>query len=235
MPSIDDVLGSTDKTSVSPVVRGFVTSRSANGASVQLPDGRRALLPAGESPLGKLPDEGAVEWFLLLEDSDTPILSLTHPAFIASLAAGVVPELRTGQVRVMNIARLPGVRAKVAVAATVPGLDPIASMVGRAANRVKFLSQHLDGERVDIIPWSADRDQLLKNAFAPATVTSTHSDGNLCVVVVPSHLMSAAVGRGGLNASLAGRLANQRVIVVREGANVNKAMEELRSNMEAAA
>lgn len=228
MANIDELLGFTETPDNRPVTTGTVTAVSPNGASVELADGRAAVLPLGEAPSQLLPEVGATHQFLELDDISSPVvLSLTHPALVAALMAGAVPELRTGELQVQGVSRLPGVRAKVAVAATDEGVDPVAAVVGRAANRVRFLADHLNGERVDVIPWHEDRTQLLRNAFAPAEVSDVLIDGRYAAVSVPPHRMSAAVGRGGLNASLAGRLAGLRVTVVREGEDLQKALAGL--------
>lgn len=228
MASIDELLGFTETPDNRPVTTGQVTALSPNGASVKLADGRDAVLPLGEAPSQRLPETGSTIQFLELDSDANPvILSLTHPTLVAALMAGVVPELRTGQLQVLGVSRLPGVRAKVAVAATTEDIDPVAAVVGRAANRVSFLAGKLNGERVDIIPWHEDREQLLRNAFAPAEVSEVLIDGHYAAVSVPPHRMSAAVGRGGLNASLAGRLAGLRVTVVRDGSDLSAAVASI--------
>lgn len=236
MASIEELLGYTETPDNRPVTTGTVTSVSQNGATVELSDGRAAVLPLGEAPTQKLPAVGTTAQFLELDDSGTPVvLSLTHPTLVAALMAGAVPELRTGQLQVLGVSRLPGVRAKVAVASASEDLDPVAAVVGRAANRVTFLADKLNGERVDVIPWHEDRAQLLRNAFAPAEITDIAIDGRRAAVSVPAHRMSAAVGRGGLNASLAGRLAGLRVTVVREGEDLQAALAKLEDVSEQAA
>ena len=115
----------------------------------------------------------------------------------------------------MGLARSPGVRAKIAVAATVDGLDPVATIVGRGANRVRALSSLLGGERLDVVAWHGDVSVYLQNAFAPAAVNkiTTLSPRDL-EVMVPRHQMAAAVGERGLNASLAGQLVGVNVTVI---------------------
>lgn len=232
--SIEELLGFADTTDNRPVYTGTVTSISENGASVTLRDGRSAVLPLGETPNQTLPEPGAALRFLELDTGPPTVLSLTHPGLIPALLAGLVPELRTGELQVKGVSRLPGVRAKVAVASANSELDPVAAVVGRSANRVQELSKALNGERVDVIPWHEDRLQLLKNAFAPAELTSAAIDGRTAVASVPAHRMSAAVGRGGLNASLAGRLAGVHVTVVRDGVNLEAVLTQLNSEETAA-
>ena len=234
--NIDELLGFTETPDNRPVITGTVTANSQNGASVELSDGRNAVLPLGEAPTQQLPEVGSTLQFLELDDSNDPVvLSLTHPALVSALLAGVVPEIRTGELQVQGVSRLPGVRAKVAVASTSEELDAVAAVVGRSANRVKHLANKLNGERVDVIPWHEDRSQLLRNAFAPAEVTDIKITDRLAAVSVAPHRMSAAVGRGGLNASLAGRLAGLRVTVVRDGEDMEAALEKLKEERAQAA
>lgn len=236
MVNIDDFLSFAEAPDNRPVYTGTITATSPNGASVQLRDGRTAVLPVGEVPGQELPAVGETLQFLELDNYNDPaVLSLTHPALVSALMAGIIPELRTGDLQVKGVSRLPGVRAKIAVASAVEDFDPVAATVGRSANRVKHITERLNGERVDVIPWHEDREQLLRNAFAPAEVSEVKIDGRLAAVSVPAHRMSAAVGRGGLNASLAGRLAGLRVTVVREGASLDAVLAQLEEERQAAA
>lgn len=157
---------------------------------------------------------------LLLEqvgEPPLPLLTATRPELVSLLFDGYSPEIRSGAVRVMGIARRPGVRTKVAVASTEPHIDPVASCVGRAANRVRAVSEMLGGERVDVIAWSPDRTTYLRNALAPAAVTKVVIAGHQATAIAPPHQMSAAVGGGGLNAALAGQLVGLKVVVAVEG------------------
>lgn len=218
MTTINDVLHHQEDTTDRIAVTGTITRVEDNAAEVRLGDGATAWLPITEVPQGIFPEVGHTAPMLLL-DADKMRVSLTHPGLIGAIAATVVPELRDGTVRVMGTVRLPGVRAKVAVAATAEDTDPVSLFVGRRANRVKYLSHALGGEQVDIVAWHPDTEQQLRNAFAPAEVESVTIDGRAATVAVQPHLMPAAVGRGGLNTSLAGRLCGLHVNVVREGAD----------------
>lgn len=216
MTNIKDVLEYQDNTADKRAVTGTVTRREDNAAIVRLQDGTTAVLPLTEAPQGQLPEEGHTCKMLLLDESQSRV-SMTHPALVSAVAAAVIPELRDGSVRIMSAVRLPGVRAKVAVAATEEGVDPVSVCVGRRANRVRHLSEELGGEQVDIVAWHSDPEEKLRNAFAPANVEGIEIDGDSATVSVQPHLMAAAVGRGGLNTSLAGRLCGLRVNVVRVG------------------
>lgn len=141
------------------------------------------------------------------------LASAVEPQMVASVLSGVVPEVRTGQVRVMGVARVAGVRAKVAVASTDPTVDPIAACVGRRANRRAAVVDELAGERIDFIVFHPEPQVFLANAMAPAEVESVRIDGAEAVVEVAHHQMAAAVGSAGLNGQLAGGLLGIRVFV----------------------
>lgn len=217
MPTLNDVLQHTDTTNDRPAVTGEVLRHADNAAVVKLTDGREALLPLTESPMETLPPVGWAGPMLLLSAGDKMRVSLTHPSLLTALAATVVPEIREGTIRVMNTARLPGVRAKIAVAASTDGIDPVSVVVGRKANRVRALTNLLSGERVDVVAWAPTREEKLRNAFAPAEVDNITINDHEASVEVKPHLISAAVGQGGLNAILAGRLAGVRVTVSKTG------------------
>ena len=113
----------------------------------------------------------------------------------------------------MSIARAAGLRSKVAVASTGGTADPVAAMIGRDANRVKLVSQLLEGERIDIVAWSPVTETYLKNALAPAKVSRVQVTERGATAFAPAHQMSAAVGSSGLNSQLAGQLIGLPVIV----------------------
>lgn len=147
---------------------------------------------------------------------DPPQLSAVDADIVPAVMAAFVPELRDGTIRVLGVARLPGVRAKVAVASTRDDVDPIAACVGKGANRRAAAVDRLAGERLDFIAWASDRAAYLANALAPATVSRVDIDGGDAVAYAPAHQMAAAVGSGGLNSQLAGQLTGLRVTVAEE-------------------
>ncbi len=195
------------------VLRATVTGVSSDVAVLVSVDGRTLLLPATEFPADTTFGEGDVLSVLLLEDGDQPLVSASHPQLVAALLESVVPEIREGLVRVMGVARAAGRRAKVAVAATSDEVDPIPACVGRRANRVGFVAAELGGERTDIVAWHPDREQFLMNALNPANVDRVVVEGEDATAFVPAQQMSAAVGKGGLNSALAGKLTGLQVTV----------------------
>lgn len=177
-----------------------------------------AVMPVTEFYPNERWKAGDTYHLLQLGAGPRPVLSAVRDELLVALLDGISPEVRSGAVRVMGVARQPGVRAKVAVAATEPGVDPIAACVGKGANRVRLLGRLLHGERVDIIAWHPEPETYLRNALAPAAVSGVDIDGDRATAYAPPHLMSAAVGGGGLNSQLAGQLVGLIVTIAPEGA-----------------
>lgn len=161
---------------------------------------------------------GRTYLMLQLDDSPRPLVSTADIRFVTALLDGISPEIRTGKVRVMDVARRPGQRTKVAVAATVDGIDPVAACVGRSHNRIDTLREALGGEQVDIVAWNPDIKIFLANALQPAQCVKVWTDPEkpVALAVAPDHQMSSAVGGNGLNSLLAGQLVKHVIRVVPE-------------------
>lgn len=195
------------------VERIEIVAHSADVATVRNSSGMEGYMPVNEFYVGRRFEVGEPCFAVRVSDGSRPTYSVVRPELVEAVMAGIVPEIRTGVLRVMGVARLAGVRTKVAVASTVEGIDPIGACVGRERNRVLAMSRMLGGERVDIVAWHPDSAVFLRNALAPAAIDDVVIDGRDAVVYAPAHLMSAAVGAGGLNSQLAGQLAGFRVAV----------------------
>jgi N utilization substance protein A len=214
--------GSEEEASAVAVVTGTIDVASADVAMVKVravgAKPYEAIMPVTEFPANKRWAQGETYQLLQLGSGNRPVVSATRPELVEALFDGVSPEVRAGQVRIMGVARAAGVRSKVAVAATEPGVDPVASLVGRGANRVKAVAVSLGGERIDVVAWHPDRETFLRNALAPAAVSEIHidEDAREATAAAPAHQMSAAVGGGGLNSALAGQLVGLRVTIVPE-------------------
>lgn len=197
------------------VVTATIIAADSDVAELKLHDGTEALLPITEFYPDRSWKVGETYQLVQSAPGPRPICSATRPELVPLLLAGVSPELRSGDVVVMGVAREPGKRTKLAVAATRPEVDSIAACVGRAANRSRdFLGTALLGEKVDIISWHADKAEYLRNALKPADVHSVAIEDGKATAVAPAHQMSAAVGERGLNSSLAGRLVGLQVLIV---------------------
>ncbi len=155
------------------------------------------------------------------------VLSRTDNQFVSKLFAIEVPEISEGIVTILDVAREPGMRAKIAVTSKDSDVDPVGACVGMKGSRVQNVVQELQGERIDIVPWSPDPAKYVSNALAPAEVSMVIVDEdkkNLLVVVVDDQL-SLAIGRGGQNVRLASALLKWRIDVKSEQ-KYAKGMEE---------
>src|SRR5437879_10316916 len=133
--------------------------------------------------------------------------------FIHRLLEAEVPEIKAGTVQVRAIAREPGLRTKIAVSATEPGLDPVGACVGPKGVRHRAILSELASEHVDIVPWSEDSESLVAAALGPAKVDRVTIDRmtRTATVLVPRNQLSLAIGRDGQNARLAAKLTGYRI------------------------
>ena len=147
------------------------------------------------------------------------ILSRTHPQMLAKLFEAEVPEIAEGLVEIVNVVRDPGSRAKIAVSSNDRDIDPVGACVGMRGSRVQNVVSELRGEKIDIIPWSADMARYVCNALSPAQVTKVFMDEEqrTLEVIVPDDQLSLAIGKRGQNVSLAARLTGCRIDIKGEG------------------
>ena len=145
-------------------------------------------------------------------------LSRTHPQFMAKLFAQEVPEIYDGIVEVKAVARDPGSRAKIAVISRDSSVDPVGACVGMRGSRVQAVVNELQGEKIDIIPWSPDIPTFVVNALAPAEVAKVvlDEDKERIAVVVPDQQLSLAIGRRGQNVRLASQLTGWDIDILTE-------------------
>jgi N utilization substance protein A len=155
------------------------------------------------------------------------ILSRTDNQFVSKLFAIEVPEIAEGIVTILGVAREPGMRAKIAVTSKDSDVDPVGACVGMKGSRVQNVVQELQGERIDIVPWSPDPAKYVSNALAPAEVSMVIVDEEKksLLVVVADDQLSLAIGRGGQNVRLASALLKWRIDVKSEQ-KYAKIMEE---------
>jgi len=145
-------------------------------------------------------------------------LSRTHPQFMAKLFAQEVPEIYDGIIEIRAVARDPGSRAKIAVLSNDGSIDPVGACVGMRGSRVQAVVQELQGERIDIIPYSEDPATFIVNALAPAEVAKVvlDEDAQRIEVVVPDEQLSLAIGRRGQNVRLASQLTGWQIDILTE-------------------
>ncbi|GGJ26383.1 transcription termination factor NusA [Neoroseomonas lacus] len=157
-------------------------------------------------------------------------LSRTHPGFLAKLFAQEVPEIYDGIIEIKAVARDPGSRAKMAVISRDSSIDPVGACVGMRGSRVQAVVAELQGEKIDIIPWSPDFATFIVNALAPAEVSKVvlDEDGKRCEVVVPDDQLSLAIGRRGQNVRLASQLTRYDIDILTEAEESERRQEEFR-------
>lgn len=156
------------------------------------------------------------------------LLSRTHPDFMVKLFAQEVPEIYDGVIELRACARDPGSRAKIAVFSKDPSIDPVGACVGMRGSRVQAVVSELVGEKIDIIPWSADPATFVCNALAPAEVARVVLDpeANRIEVVVPDMQQQRAIGRGGQNVKLASQLTGWTIDIVSESSDSERRNRE---------
>ena len=155
-------------------------------------------------------------------------LSRTHPQFMAKLFAQEVPEIYDGVIEIKAVARDPGSRAKIAVVSHDSSIDPVGACVGMRGSRVQAVVSELQGEKIDIIPWSSEPVTFVVNALAPAEVSKVVLDeeqGRI-EVVVPDDQLSLAIGRRGQNVRLASNLTGWQIDIVTEDEASRRRQEE---------
>src|SRR5215207_8875027 len=161
-------------------------------------------------------------------------LSRTHPQFMAKLFAQEVPEIYDGIVEVKAVARDPGSRAKIAVISRDSSVDPVGACVGMRGSRVQAVVNELQGEKIDIIPWTPDDATFIVNALQPAEVVKVVLDeeADRIEVVVPDDQLSLAIGRRGQNVRLASQLTGWDIDILTEAEESERRQKEFAERTE---
>lgn len=192
-----------------------------DGSNVRVDLGRiEAVMPHTE----RIPNEKLTAnqrlTFLLKEIRDGErgreiILSRADPAIVEKLFAREVPEVASGAIEIKALVRIPGVRTKVAVASSQPGVDPVGSCVGQKGVRVQAVINELNNEKIDVIPWTEDVKQLINFALSPAEHLEVKLDEKKkeAIVQLPEDQLSLAIGSEGQNIRLASKLTGWKIEV----------------------
>jgi N utilization substance protein A len=223
------------KDRVNEIIVGTVQQVDRGNVLVNL--GRtEALMPYREQIRGEKLHQGkTIRAFIteVLDSAKGPqvILSRSHPGFLKALFHQEVPEIQEGIVQIKAVAREPGTRSKIAVSSNDDRVDPVGSCVGMKGSRVQAVTRELAGERVDIVPWSAEASLLISRALSPAIVSSItlHRDRNEATVVVGEDQLSKAIGKEGKNVRLAAKLTEWKIDLVstREYAVRQRVIDEM--------
>ncbi len=162
-------------------------------------------------------------------------LSRTCNEFMASLFTQEVPEIYDGIIKIQSVARDPGSRAKISVFSSDKTIDPVGACVGMRGSRVQAVVNELQGEKIDIIPWSEDPASFIVNTLSPAEVTKVVLDEEYkkVEVIVPDDQLSLAIGRKGQNVRLASHVSKWEISILTEGAESDRRQKELKKETQA--
>jgi N utilization substance protein A len=206
---------------IGEIVSGVVQAVNSQAVTLGLDMKAEGIMPRNQQIPGerfRLHDRVRA---LLLEVKSSPrgpqiILSRAHRNFLRRLLENEVPEIYHGLVEVRSIAREPGHRSKVAVAALQAGVDPVGACVGIRGVRIQAIVRELNDEKIDVIEWNPDPAGYIAKALSPARVTGVYLNEfakgtKTAMVVVPEDQLSLAIGRDGQNARLAAKLTSWRI------------------------
>ena len=216
------------------LVTGLVQQVDYRSVILDLGDAE-AILPGSERiPFERLERGNRVKALILEVRNEVKgaqiVVSRSHPDLVRRLLELEVPELTDGTVEIVNIAREPGHRTKIAVISHDPNVDPKGACVGARGSRVRQVVNELRGEKVDVVQWRDDIGQFIAEALGPAKVKEVHIDEETKTadVVVSEHQLSLAIGKEGQNARLAARLSGYKVDIRSdmEGVEVEEAPAE---------
>ncbi len=204
---------------IGDLVVGTIFKAEGDQILVRVNDRTDALLPREERISSEKYLPGERKKFLLLDVRKTTrgpriVVSRTHPGLLKRLLELEVPEIHEGTVEIRAIVREAGTRAKIAVASLDVNVDPVGACVGNAGARIKSISEELGGERIDVIVWSNDPVQFVRNALSPAKVTKVEpvlEQEHSLRVYVRQDQLSLAIGKAGQNVRLAARLTGWKI------------------------
>ncbi len=206
---------------IGEIVSGVVQAVNAQAITLGLDMKAEGIMPRNQQVPGERFRVHDRVRALLLEVKSTSrgpqiILSRAHRNFLRRLLENEVPEIYHGMVEIRSIAREPGQRSKVAVAALQPGVDPVGACVGIRGVRIQAIVRELNDEKIDVIEWNPDPAIYIAKALSPARVTGVYlneatKSTKTATVVVPEDQLSLAIGRDGQNARLAAKLTAWRI------------------------
>ncbi len=204
------------------VVTGLIQRHENKNVIIDL--GRaEATLPWSEQIPGEKYESGKRIKLYIYEVKKTTkgpqiMVSRTHSGLLKRLFELEVPEIYEGLIEIRGVSREPGFRSKIAVWSGNPDIDPVGACVGPKGARVQTVSTELRGEKIDVIRWSEDPEELISNALSPARISMVKADQDKkeTRVVVPDSQLSLAIGKEGQNARLAARLTGWKIDIISE-------------------
>jgi N utilization substance protein A len=228
-----DIMFEEYRDRVGELITGIVQQSDSRYTLVQLRERVEALLPRSEQVEGERYDHSQRIKAVIKEVSPSAkgpsiIVSRRDSELIKKLFELEVPEIADGLVEIVNVAREPGYRSKIAVVSYADGVDPVGACVGPRGSRVRMVVSELRGEKIDIIPYNDEPARFVAKALSPARVREVLVDdeGRQSTVIVPDDQLSLAIGREGQNARLAARLTGWRIDIKSEQEFAAEAQEE---------
>lgn len=204
------------------LVTGIV-QRVVKGMVIVEYDKVEAILAENEQVPGEVytPNQSIKVYVLEVKQgtkSPRVMVSRSHPELVKRLFEREVPEIYNGQVEIKSISREAGSRTKIAVYAKSPEIDPIGACVGHNGIRVNGIVEELNGEKIDIIPWSEDPVEFIAASLSPSKVVkvAVNKEEKSAKVVVPDYQLSLAIGKVGQNVRLAAKLTGYRIDIKSE-------------------
>jgi transcription termination/antitermination protein NusA len=224
------------------IVSGIIQAITPQGVTLGLDMKAEGILPRNQQVPGERFRVHDRIQTLLLEVKESPrgpqiILSRAHRNFLRRLLENEVPEIYHGLVEIRSIAREPGQRSKVAVAALQPAVDPVGACVGIRGVRIQAIVHELNDEKIDVIEWNPDPAAYIAKALSPARVNGVYLNDSTrgaktATVVVPEDQLSLAIGRDGQNARLAAKLTAWRIDIKSLPEAASDALNKLNSDPE---
>ena len=213
------------------IINGFVSKVERGIVYIDFNRATGIILPEEQIP-GEFYKRGERIRANLYQVEETPRgvnlkLSRTHPQLIEGLFSMEAPEIASGIVEIKSIAREAGSRSKIAVFSNDEHVDPVGSCVGQKGVRVTTVMSELNGEKIDIIPWSADPEEYIASAISPANVLSIKvvEEEHKATVEVANDQLSLAIGKGGQNVRLAAKLTGWRIDIKSSEGGVKESVE----------
>ncbi|OYD15310.1 hypothetical protein CH333_05160 [candidate division WOR-3 bacterium JGI_Cruoil_03_44_89] len=204
---------------VGEIVTGSIR-RIENKRMLVTLDRVEGVLPKREQIPGEYFRQGSVikAYILAVDQKEGILLSRTHPGFLEGLFESEVPEIKEGIIEIKNIVRIPGVRAKVAVASNNPRIDPVGACVGVKGSRVQVVVKEVAGEKIDVIQWSQDPLVYVSRALSGVKILKEDIEKSTkkIQIVVSDEELPIAIGKNGQNAFLSSKLTEYRIDIVSE-------------------
>ncbi len=214
------------------IVNGIVQRIDAKTAYVDLGKVEAILLPSEQMEGERLEIHQRIKAYVLEVRKTTKgpqvLLSRSHPGLLKRLFELEVPEIHDGVVEIKSIAREAGSRSKIAVYSNDENVDPVGACVGPKGSRVQVIVDELKGEKIDIVNWSEDIAEFIRNSLSPSKVyeVTVYEEDKKASVVVPDYQLSLAIGKEGQNARLAAKLTTWKIDIKSESQQ-NEMIENL--------